>query len=64
MYYSIPKHAKDYPMRVLCAWCHVFLYWDRSIKPHDTSHGICDKCKAEQFETQDALPGFPDLTTP
>jgi len=58
MVIKLPEHTKDYPMRVVCAWCDTFLYWSRCHRPNHTSHGICDTCKAKQFEKQLDLPGI------
>ena len=56
MVYKLPEYKKDYAMRVVCAWCEKFLHWSRCNKPNQTSHGICDACKIEQFEKQLVLP--------
>lgn len=56
MVYKLPEYKKDYAMRVVCSWCETFLYWSRCHKPNQTSHGICDPCRVEQFEKQLVLP--------
>ena len=62
MVYKIPDRALDFPMRVVCAWCGVFLYWGRCIKPDETSHGICDVCMAVECENYDRVPDIPGPT--
>lgn len=59
MVHKLPDCEKTYNMRVICGWCKKFLYWDICYKPGETSHGICDTCKAKQFEKQLDLPGIP-----
>jgi len=56
---KLPEHTKDFPMKVICAWCDDHLYWSRCHLPNKVSHGICPDCARKQYEEQLEIPGMP-----
>jgi hypothetical protein len=34
-----------YSLPVFCAWCKIIMYYKKTDKPNQVSHGICEKCK-------------------
>ena len=58
MFDKFPEHTKDYPMKVICAWCNKHLAWSRCHKPNQISHGICPECSIKQYEEQLKVPGM------
>jgi len=53
---KILTNESPYRMKVVCAWCGDHIGWSRSIKPGQTSHGICQDCLDVQRANLAALP--------